>query len=78
VPVYPTTPELWSQEVLEDVARLLRRLERVCDLIVTQAAMGDPFFRRHLAEGHLDGYRRDLAFVESLRAPLQEALEDVR
>jgi hypothetical protein len=46
----------------------------VCDLIVTQAAMGDPFFQQHLAEGHLDGYQRDLAFIESLRAPLQEAL----
>jgi hypothetical protein len=26
VPVYPTPPELWSEEVLEEVARLLRRL----------------------------------------------------
>ncbi len=26
VPVYPTVPELWSEEVLEEVAHLLRRL----------------------------------------------------
>jgi hypothetical protein len=26
VPVCPTPPELWSEEVLEEVARLLRRL----------------------------------------------------
>jgi hypothetical protein len=54
---------------------ILRRVQAVCDLIVGQAAKGDPFFRRHLAEGHLDGYQRDLVFIQSLRAPLQEALE---
>jgi hypothetical protein len=47
----------------------------VCDLIVGQAAKGDPFFQQHLAEGHLDGYQRDLVYIESLREPLQEALE---
>jgi hypothetical protein len=50
----------------------------VCDLIVDQAAKGDPFFQRHLAEGHLDGYGRDLEFIRSLREPLQEALEAAR
>jgi hypothetical protein len=54
---------------------ILRRVQAVCDLIVGQAAKGDPFFQRHLAEGHLDGYQRDLVFIQSLRAPLQEALE---
>jgi aminoglycoside phosphotransferase (APT) family kinase protein len=54
---------------------ILRRIQAVCDLIVGQAAKGDPFFQRHLAEGHVDGYLRDLVFIRSLRAPLQEALE---
>ena len=57
------------------VDTILRRVQAVCDLIVGQAAKGDPFFQQHLAEGHLDGYERDLVFIQSLRAPLQEALE---
>jgi Phosphotransferase enzyme family len=57
------------------VDTILRRVQAVCDLIVSQAAKGDPFFQQHLAEGHLDSYRRDLVFMQSLRAPLQEALE---
>lgn len=57
------------------VDTILRRVQAVCDLIVGQAAKGDPFFRRHLAEGHLDGYQRDLVFIQSLRVPLQETLE---
>ena len=60
------------------VDMILRRIQRVCDLIVDQAAMGDPFFQQHLAEGHLDGYHRDLAFIESLRVPLQEVLAAAR
>jgi hypothetical protein len=52
-----------------------QRVQAVCDLIVGQAAKGDPFFQQHLAEGHLDGYQRDLVYIESLREPLQEALE---
>jgi hypothetical protein len=54
---------------------ILRRIQAVCDLIVGQAAKCDPFFQQHLAEGHLDGYQRDLVFIQSLRAPLQKALE---
>lgn len=57
------------------VDTILRRVQAVCDLIVGQAAKGDPFFQRHLADGHVDGYRRDLGFIESLRESLQEALE---
>jgi hypothetical protein len=57
------------------VDTILRRVQAVCDLIVGQAAKGDPFFQQHLAEGHLDGYQRDLVYIESLREPLQEALE---
>ena len=57
------------------VDTILRRVQAVCDLIVGQAAKGDRFFQQHLAEGHLDGYQRDLVYIESLREPLQEALE---
>jgi Phosphotransferase enzyme family len=57
------------------VNMVLRRVQAVCELIVGQAAKGDPHFQRHLAEGHLDGYQRDLVFIQSLKAPLQEALE---
>jgi aminoglycoside phosphotransferase (APT) family kinase protein len=53
---------------------ILDRVQAVFDLIVAQAAKGDPAFQRHLAEGHLDGYQRDLAYIESLREPLEEAL----
>jgi hypothetical protein len=60
------------------VDSVLRRVRAVCDLIVDQAAKGDPFFQQHLAEGQLDGYRRDLMFIQSLREPLQEALEAAR
>jgi hypothetical protein len=60
------------------VDTILRRVQAVCDLIVGQAAKGDPFFQQHLAEGHVDGYQRDLVFIKSLQAPLQEALEAAR
>ena len=53
---------------------LLERIEAVCDLIVDQAAEGDPAFRRFLAEGHVAGYRRDLRFIESMRGRLTRAL----
>jgi hypothetical protein len=56
------------------VDTMLRRVQTVCDLIVSQAAKGDRFFQQHLAEGHVDGYERDLVFIESLREPLEEAL----
>jgi hypothetical protein len=73
----PLTPDnaygLADREGLVDT--ILRRVQAVCELIVGQAAKGDRFFQRHLAEGHLDGYERDLVFIQSLRVPLQEALE---
>jgi hypothetical protein len=91
VPVYPTPPELWSEEVLRRfcdaygladrhglVDTILGWVRAVCERIVDQAAKGDPSFQRHLAEGHLDGYGCDLEFIRSLREPLQEALEAAR
>jgi hypothetical protein len=40
-----------------------RRLDAVCDLLVARAAAGDEAYRRLVAEGHLDHYRREVAFV---------------
>ena len=47
----------------------------VCEVIVDQAAAGDPAFQRFLAEGHVAGYREDLEFIESIRARLEQALQ---
>ena len=42
---------------------VVRRLEAVCDILVERAAAGDEAYRRLVAEGHLDHYRREVAFV---------------
>jgi aminoglycoside phosphotransferase (APT) family kinase protein len=55
---------------------LVRRIEAVCDLIVDQAAEGDPAFVRMRAEGHVDSYRRDVEFIWSTRASLERALDE--
>jgi hypothetical protein len=39
------------------------RLDAVCDLLVARAEAGDEAYRRLVAEGHLDHYRREVAFV---------------
>jgi hypothetical protein len=57
------------------VDALVERIEAVCELITGQAAEGDPAFQRHLAEGHVASYRRDLDFIESVRRLLEHALE---
>lgn len=40
-----------------------RRLEALCNLLMERAAAGDEAYRRLVAEGHLDHYRREVAFV---------------
>jgi len=40
-----------------------RRLDALCELLVARAAAGDDAYRRLIAEGHLDHYRREVAFV---------------
>jgi hypothetical protein len=40
-----------------------RRLEASCDLLIERAEAGDNAYRRLVAEGHLDHYRREVAFV---------------
>ena len=54
---------------------LVERIEMICEVIVDQAAAGDPAFQRFLAEGHVAGYREDLEFIESIRARLEQALQ---
>ncbi len=39
------------------------RLDALCDLLVARAESGDATYRRLIAEGHLDHYRREVAFV---------------
>jgi hypothetical protein len=40
-----------------------RRLEAVCEMMVERAAAGDEAYRRLVAEGHLDHYRQEVAFI---------------
>jgi hypothetical protein len=40
-----------------------RRLDAVCDLLLARANAGDAAYRRLIAEGHLDHYRREVAFI---------------
>lgn len=39
------------------------RLRTVCDFLVTRAEAGDTAYQRLVAEGHLDHYRREVAFI---------------
>ena len=39
------------------------RLEALCDVLMTRTAAGDEAYRRLVAEGHLDRYQREVAFV---------------
>ncbi len=39
------------------------RLVALCDLLLARAGAGDEAYRRLIAEGHLDHYRREAAFV---------------
>jgi hypothetical protein len=66
VPVYPTGPELWSDAVLEQIARLLRRLH--------DATVGLDLPDSGWREGAAAPEGGKVICHESLRAPLQEAL----
>ncbi|MFC5724569.1 hypothetical protein ACFP1Z_30890 [Streptomyces gamaensis] len=44
------------------------RLRWLVTLMQETAAKGDPNFIRHIEEGHMDLYLRDIAYVESQRA----------
>jgi Ser/Thr protein kinase RdoA (MazF antagonist) len=45
------------------LATVERRLDAVCQLLMARADAGDEAYRRLVAEGHLDHYRREVAFV---------------
>lgn len=64
---------------LEDRAGLTKTIERrvqaVGALILDRAARGDPVFQRHLEEGHVEVYERDLAFLQRHRHELQRSVE---
>jgi hypothetical protein len=47
------------------------RLDAVCDLLLARAAAGDEAYRRLITEGHLDHYRREVAFVRRHAAEWQ-------
>jgi hypothetical protein len=42
---------------------VVRRLEAVCEFLIERAEAGDDTYQRLIAEGHLDHYRREVAFV---------------
>ena len=49
---------------LEDLLpTVARRLDATCDLMLARANAGDDAYRRLIAEGHLDYYRSEVAFV---------------
>jgi hypothetical protein len=49
-------------------ATVERRLEAHCATIREQAAAGDPAYQRLLDEGHLEYYRREIAFIRKCGA----------
>ena len=51
---------LATDDVIPTVAR---RLEALCELLIERAEAGDDAYHRLVAEGHLDHYRREVAFV---------------
>ena len=42
---------------------VVRRLEATCTLLVERSEAGDAAYQRLVAEGHLDHYRREAAFI---------------
>lgn len=62
----------------EDRASLIdaveERLEELVAWILARSAAGDPAYRRHLAAGHADLYRADIAFLKGQRGAWATAL----
>ena len=44
---------------------VVRRIEHVRDLILSEAAKGNPVFAAHLADGRVVGYEADLEYVRA-------------
>jgi aminoglycoside phosphotransferase (APT) family kinase protein len=51
------------------VATAVERLVALAEHIQERAAAGDAAFARHLADGHVDLYKRDIAHLRTLRPP---------
>lgn len=56
------------------LATVARRVAALRDLIVAEAASGDPVFAAHLADGHVREYDADLAYLRESAAALAESL----
>jgi Ser/Thr protein kinase RdoA (MazF antagonist) len=55
------------------VAEVVPRLRALTDVMRASAAAGDAAFARHIAEGHLDHYLRDIAYLTE-HGPVWDAL----
>ena len=56
------------------LATVARRVTALRDLLVAEAARGNPVFAEHLADGHVEEYDADLAYLHASRAALAESL----
>jgi phosphotransferase family enzyme len=56
------------------LATVARRIAALRDLIVAEAASGNPVFAAHLADGHVQEYDADLAYVRASAATLARSL----
>jgi hypothetical protein len=52
---------------------VVRRLEATCALLVERSEAGDAAYQRLVTEGHLDHYRRELAFIQRHLSEWQDA-----
>jgi Ser/Thr protein kinase RdoA (MazF antagonist) len=56
------------------LATVLRRIAGLRDLILSEAAGGNPVFAAHVAEGHVQEYEADLAYLRASGRELAAAL----
>jgi aminoglycoside phosphotransferase (APT) family kinase protein len=56
------------------LATVVRRVAALRDLILSEAASGNPVSAAHLADGHVEEYVADLAYLHGTARPLAEWL----
>jgi hypothetical protein len=61
-----------DREIL--LATAARRVAALRDLILSEAASGNPVFSAHLADGHVEEYEADLAYVRASAGALAGCL----
>lgn len=61
-----------GREIL--LATAARRVAALRELILSEAASGNPVFTAHLAAGHVDAYEADLAYLRATAETLAELL----